>query len=195
MRPGAAQTPLADPGGASPVAEAALDLVAGGPEAAQLLRLRARPGGIGEGPMQPLGAAEEDRADLLRAERDHRVHARRVDAVDELGALAHRVDPLLGQHPEGDRVHRRRRLAAGALDPHPIAEHRAGQPLGDLAARGVGDAEEEHPLHGWYRSSWMRRAALAVLLVLTGCDRGGEWYGTTTPRHGPDELWVNNGGG
>ena len=35
----------------------------------------------------------------------------------------------------------------------------------------------------------------AACVVLAGCDDGdGPYYGRTTPRHGPDELWYNLGG-
>ena len=36
--------------------------------------------------------------------------------------------------------------------------------------------------------------AAAICLLATACERSDGWYGTTTPRHGTNELWLNNGG-
>lgn len=36
--------------------------------------------------------------------------------------------------------------------------------------------------------------ASALCLLAAACERNDGWYGTTTPRHGPNELWLNNGG-
>ena len=37
-------------------------------------------------------------------------------------------------------------------------------------------------------------AAAVFAIACSGCDRNDAWYGTTTPKHGPNELWLNNGG-
>ena len=34
---------------------------------------------------------------------------------------------------------------------------------------------------------------LALPLFFCACDRGGAWYGTTTPKHPADEFWISNG--
>lgn len=46
------------------------------------------------------------------------------------------------------------------------------------------------------RSPRIRRVgavAVTALMALAGCNRDrAPWYGTTAPKHGPNELWVNN---
>lgn len=37
-------------------------------------------------------------------------------------------------------------------------------------------------------------SALALALLCHACDRNDAWYGTTVPKHGANELWLNNGG-
>jgi hypothetical protein len=70
--------------------------------------------------VQPPRLAEEDRADLLGAERDDRAHAR-IDVVDGLRVVRGQVDAELGHHLDGVRVDARR-LAAGALHANAVAE-------------------------------------------------------------------------
>lgn len=36
--------------------------------------------------------------------------------------------------------------------------------------------------------------AVSIALAVAGCDRDSPWYGTTAPKHGPNEIWINNGG-
>lgn len=50
----------------------------------------------------------------------------------------------------------------------------------------------------WSRPQDLRslaRVVVVAVLVTTGCKpTESRFFGTTTPRHGPDELWINNGG-
>ncbi len=95
-----------------------------------------------QGPVDPVGSAEKRRADLVGAEGDHGVHARPIDRLEALGALARDVDPQLGEDLNGLGTHAGRR-GAGRRDRHTGARERTGQPLRHLAAGRVRDAEQQ----------------------------------------------------
>jgi oligopeptide transport system substrate-binding protein len=50
------------------------------------------------------------------------------------------------------------------------------------------------PVGSLKQNGWQLQAVAWAVVVLAGCQPADtDFFGTTTPRHGPDELWINNG--
>ena len=64
--------------------------------------------GVLKRPVEALGLAEEEGADLFGAEGDDEVYGGRVDVVDRLGGLVSERDPELRHGLDGERIHPRR---------------------------------------------------------------------------------------
>jgi hypothetical protein len=84
----------------------------------------------------------EDGADLLGAQRDDGVHTVNRDLVDGFRTVPGDVDPDFGHRTDSERVDGAR-LGSGAVDARFGRDQAPGQAFGHLAARGVGDAQEE----------------------------------------------------
>ena len=139
---GTERDPLGDDAGGE-VDQAGADLLAGRKKAsAHGGRLGVAGDRVGERPVQPRRSPQPQRADLLGAKGDDEIDTTPVELIDRLAAVLAEVDPHLAH-----RLDRRRvdlgRSGAGALHLDPRAEQRARQPFRHLAARGVGDAEED----------------------------------------------------
>jgi len=95
---------------------------------------------------EPPHRARHERAHLLRAQRDDRVHVVERDAGESLGAIGGDVNFFFGQGQHGERV-QRAGFGAGADEPVAPRGERPGQPFRHLAARGIPDAQEQNGRH------------------------------------------------
>lgn len=175
MRPSVGRT-AARRGSPEPLREEGGDAfpqrVAGLAEPRQLLRFAPGLRRVGQGPVEAADAGGSDRADLLGAERDHRVGGGHRDFGDRLRPGAGDVQPGFREDADRHRVDLPG-MGAGALHPDAGGREFPRQGFGQLAARRVGDAEEHHQAFALRGRAGRRRRA--------GRGRRGHgaagWYG------------------
>src|SRR3954451_9548933 len=112
---------------------------------------------VGDAPMDQLGSAGELGADLAYAiaEADYVIEALLRELAQVFGPAAGKVDVALAHHPH--RVGMQRlRMAARACRSHSDAGQLLAERLGDLGARAVAGAQEQHPRQ---RSAGLARVA------------------------------------
>ena len=106
-------------------------------------------GGVGDAPVDGLGAAGELGADLAHpvAQADHPIEALLGEHAQVLRALTGQVDAVLvSHHPHGVGV-QGLGVAAGAVGLDQPTGAGPGQSLGHLGAGAVARAQEQHPRH------------------------------------------------
>ncbi len=164
--------------------DAGLDLLAGAAEAVENL-FRRQAGvvrdRIGNRPVKSLHPPGQHRAHFVRTKRDHQVHGGRVDVVHRRRLVAADVDADLrhGGHGVGVDPGRAR---AGAHHLGAPTEDPAGQTLGHLAARRVGNAQEQDSVdHGMLRVRVTTDASTSVR-VEDACPRDSKPREAARPR-------------
>ena len=99
--------------------------------------------------MEPLHGSfdGDERADLFRAQRDDHIGLGERDVVQALGAVVGDVDAFLGESADPQGI-QRSGLRPGAVEliPTPPRRHCPREPFRHLAARRIGDAQEENRL-------------------------------------------------
>ncbi len=117
-------------------------MIAGLPETPELIGLGDRVRRVGNRPVEAFHPGWQERADLLGAERDHEVGVSDRHIPDSLGSGVGNVHSDFAEHPDGHRMDPPR---SGSGAEHLDSGRRvpAGEGFGKLAARRVGDAEED----------------------------------------------------
>jgi len=107
--------------------------------------------------MEPLhrSLGRDERADLFRAQRDDHIGLGERDVVQALGVMVGDVDAILGERADGERI---QRSGMGTCTEESVAPSRgrqcAREPFRHLAARRIGDAQEENRLQVPISSAW-----------------------------------------